>query len=233
MPTFREVFPGKKPVFFIAIHVGLNPADAARDVDVAFNEGADGIFVIKDYHTLATDDDVLAAYRHARLKHTFKWIGINLLDHNATQALDSITDNMQGLWIDRAYVVRDANFLQNVRKIQMVLRPRTLLFPSVAFKYQEPVTDYAHVARLAAPHTDTIVTSGDATGVAADLNKVLVMRAATDLPLGLASGVSVDNIEDYLRIGVDFFIVNTSISDPAGRLDPLPVRALRKKIPQR
>ncbi len=234
MPTFKDSFPGAKAVFFVAIHVGLVPADTARDVDVAHDEGADGVFLIKDYTTIATDDDVMLAYRQARRKHALDWMGVNLLDHSAQDGLRVLaTDHVQGFWFDRAYVVRDADYLASVRKLQETLRPSTLLFPSIAFKYQERVTSYARVVRLAEPYTDTIVTSGEATGVAADIDKIRIMRTETKLPLGLASGVSADNVESFLQEGVDFFIVNTSISNDNGRLDPGKVRALRAKIPAR
>lgn len=234
-PDYKESFRDCKTPLLIAIHVGLNPAETAGDIDVAFGEGADGIFLIKDYNTLATDDDVLAAYQVSRRRHALQWIGINLLDHMATEAVMAIKDSVNGLWFDRAYVDTDAIYLEKVQKQRDIFRSRTLLFPCVAFKYQKaiPPERYGQVVKLAERHTDTIVTSGDATGVAADYNKIRAMRAATKLPLGLASGVSVDNVDEYLRIGVDFFIVNTSISNEAGRLAPEKLAALRRAIPQR
>lgn len=233
---FRRAFHKKKHVFLVAIHVGPGAAQWISDINIAHEAEADGIIVIKDYETLATDSDVLEAYGHAKRTYSPWWIGVNLLDHNANQAVAAIPRGTDGLWIDRSYVEEHKDggqYLDRVYRDLAMLRHTTLLLASIAFKYQAPVKDYALVTSLAAPHADVLITSGERTGAAADLDKVRIMRAATKGPLGLASGVSADNVQQYLDLDVDLFIVNTRISNPETKgLDPAKVEALRKKIPR-
>ena len=237
MSGFKKAFSGQKNIFLVAIHVGLDEAVTSADVEIARGEGADGIFLIKDYTTLATDDDVLAAYDYTRSKYPLWWIGVNLLDHMPAEAIRRIKQSTSGLWIDSSQIREGkpdgADYLRKIHEYLITFRHRVpLLFASIAFKYQEPVKDFAAVTRLAEPYADVLVTSGDATGVPADFEKIAIMRtAATKAPLVLASGVSVDNVKRYIELGVDGFIVNTSISTD-GRLDAAKVGALRDKIPR-
>ncbi len=234
---FREAFDGKKCVFIVVVHVGPDPAVTAKDIEVAQRGGADGIALIKDYEVPeANDEHVLAAYRYARSEYPLMWVAVNLLDHRADQAAMHIEDGTPGLWLERSYVREEAsgdNFLADVRMKQACLRHTTMLLANVAFKYQAPVKDFALVAKLAAKHCDVVMTSGAKTGSAPDVDKVRIMaQAAAPTPLGLASGVSAENVAGFIEAGAKVFFVNTSIST-GGRLDPEKVRALREAIPRK
>lgn len=66
---------------------------------------------------------------------------------------------------------------------------------------------------------EPIATSGQGTGQAADIDKIRVMKQALgDFPLAIASGVTPDNIEDYLPHS-DCYLVATGISRSFTQLD--------------
>jgi predicted TIM-barrel enzyme len=84
-------------------------------------------------------------------------------------------------------------------------------FGGFAFKYQKQPKDLTAAAKIAAHYFDVVVTSGKATGYAADIEKVRTIKEAIgDTPLALASGVTEDNVNEYLPY-VDIFIVGTSL----------------------
>ncbi|CAD7959193.1 unnamed protein product [Amoebophrya sp. A120] len=64
-------------------------------------------------------------------------------------------------------------------------------------------------------YMDVVMTSGTATGIAAERAKILSMRTGVgpEKPLGLASGVTPDNLAEYLSLGVDVVLVATGVSD--------------------
>lgn len=92
-------------------------------------------------------------------------------------------------------------------------------FGGVAFKYQRPVSDLEAACRIAAQYIDVVTTSGPGTGRAADVEKIQRMKQALgDSPLAIASGITPDNVEDYLP-HADYFLVATGISRSFTELD--------------
>ena len=62
-------------------------------------------------------------------------------------------------------------------------------------------------------YCDVVVTSGTGTGVAAVASKPLALRTlAPEVPLALGSGVSAENVGEYTEVGVDVFLVASSIA---------------------
>lgn len=236
---FNYSFRGRTPIFLIALHVTIERKDLETDLKVAHGEGADGVFLIYDYEATPrpNDHDVLGAYHYARSQHPSWWIGINLLDHEPKQVVLKTPKHTSGLWFDDPRIDErlgmSIEYLAGVQKKNDAahLPNIPLLFASIDFKGQHRPKDPAKVARMANGFADALVTSGSMTGVPADPERVQLLRDATTMPLGLASGVSVENVKRYLDVGVDFFIVNTSISTEH-RLDPKKVAALRAVIPR-
>jgi hypothetical protein len=103
-----------------------------------------------------------------------------------------------------------------------------LLFGGVAFKYAPAVipADYKFVAMVAAGVADVVTTSGPATGVPPELDKIERMRAAIgDHALAIASGITPENVAPFLP-HVNAFLVATGIETRFGWFDPARVRAL-------
>jgi uncharacterized protein len=73
---------------------------------------------------------------------------------------------------------------------------------------------------------DVVTTSGAGTGQAAHLEKISAMKAALgDLPLAIASGITPENVRDYLPIS-DCYLVATGLGDSFEELNPDRVAAL-------
>jgi predicted TIM-barrel enzyme len=146
------------------------------------------------------------------------------MGRTALEALDLLPDSASGLWTSNAGIsLAAADPAHGARLFQEKRAARSgwrgLHFGGVAFKHQEQVSEPALAARLAQPHVDVVTTSGAATGVAAPLAKIAAMKAALgDHPLGVASGVTPENVGQYLGL-VDCFLVATGISDSHAELN--------------
>jgi len=82
------------------------------------------------------------------------------------------------------------------------------------FKKQRDVdpAQYGKSARIATKYMDVVVTSGVATGHAADVGKIDTFREhCGDTALGLASGITPENAGQYAD-AVDLFMVATGIN---------------------
>ncbi|MFQ3211113.1 MAG: putative TIM-barrel enzyme, partial [Oceanospirillaceae bacterium] len=89
-----------------------------------------------------------------------------------------------------------------------------LYIGGTAFKKQREVdpTEYAYSARIASNHMDIVVTSGIATGHAADVGKIKTFRKSCgDTALAVASGITPENVAEYID-EVDLFMVATGIN---------------------
>src|SRR5262245_19066696 len=79
-------------------------------------------------------------------------------------------------------------------------------------------------------YMDVVTTSGPGTGHAADTNKIWRMKLALgDTPLAIASGITPENVGNYLP-HADSFLVATGISHSFTELDPSRVRALIERV---
>ena len=77
---------------------------------------------------------------------------------------------------------------------------------------------------------DVVTTSGPGTGWSASVEKIGAMKEALgDFPLAIASGVTPENVTDYLGIA-DCFLVATGISKSFEELDASLLEALLKKV---
>ena len=105
-----------------------------------------------------------------------------------------------------------------------------LYFGGVAFKYQRPVDDLAQAAMIAADYMDVVTTSGPGTGHAASLEKISCLKQALgDQPLAIASGITPENVGDYLD-RADCFLVATGVSKLWEELDSDGLTALVQNV---
>ena len=87
-------------------------------------------------------------------------------------------------------------------------------------------------ARQALGWVDGIIITGLKTGVAIDPERAKRARSVIgDYPLGVASGVSAENISSIAK-EIDFILVNTSISDKNHRIIGEKVKKLREAFDQ-
>lgn len=219
---FRSTF-NKPRVFLPVIHVE-NMGQAVRNVQVAVDGGADGVFLIN--HRI-NHSQLLLCYQAVKIKFPKVWVGLNFLDLEPDTAIESMKTYMSALWVDNA----DMPHLANKReKWENRWRAKFLFFGGVAFKYQREVPDVTMAARKAVPYVDVVTTSGIATGSPPDIEKIQKMRRGIgNHPLAIASGMTPENVGQFLPY-VDCFLVATGVSDSHTELNPVKVRAFAEAL---
>jgi uncharacterized protein len=229
----REIF-GADHVLLPVIHT-VERREVLKSIRVAHAAGCRGVFLIDQE---LPPPEVLALVCEARDAHPDLWIGVNLLSRRPPQALadalDACRGRIDGIWSDKAGVDEHVTVQSTADSFVAARRARDwrgLYFGGVAFKYQRPVADQdlGRLAALAEPYVDVICTSGPATGMPADVMKVCRMRAGTTAPIALASGITPQNVRDYLPY-VDAYLVGTGIEASFGVLDPRKIEALLRAM---
>ena len=214
------------PVLLVVIHA-FDCEQIKRNASVAFEAGADGIFLIAgkmDWEELAQ------SYQALRVDFPDAWIGLNFLDLDPHEAFQEAPAGVSGLWVDNAETdeILAAQAIQQFREA----RPELLYFGGVAFKYQRKIADVGRAASAALPFVDLVTTSGEGTGYAPDVAKIAAMKESIGAePLAIASGITPENVADYLGI-CDCFLVATGISHSIAELDPERVSSLASIIRQ-
>lgn len=197
--------------FFVVIHTITNDLLHVFDeAQLSKQAGADGIFLIPDYakgEKRATTEDQFLYLEKLKEKMPGFSIGINFL----------ITPD---ILVPRIYATPPDLYQTDsasTLKIDRSKLPDTEFFLGLAFKYSRNVHLTGselkeHCERVSAL-ADVPTTSGDATGIGADIKKILEIRSY--LPpykrLGIASGVTKENVLMYLKEGVTDFLVATSL----------------------
>jgi len=221
---------GSPRVLLPVVHpVGLR--EALSSVETAATAGVRGVFLIDQG---MNEHEVLELVSTVRASFPALWIGVNLLSRAPSEVLE-VAPTIDGVWSDNA-VIDERGETQTAADEFIAARTlrswRGLYFGGVAFKYQREVAsaDLGRAAGIAASRMDVVCTSGPGTGKAATVAKVAAMRAGMgDAALGLASGVTVENVEAYLPY-VNAFLVGTGIERAFGVLDRARVEDLHAAV---
>lgn len=229
MSIFRSTFP-RRNTLLIVIHVE-NTDQAIRNARIAKEEGADGVFLIN--HQIPAQL-LLDCFDQVKQSFPSLWIGLNFLDLNPLETLPMLPRNAAGIWIDNAGIYEEepnpVRLAQSFAKNRNIYKHQCLYFGGVAFKYQGSTKDPARAAKLAIPFVDVITTSGDGTGIAADVEKIQLMKEAIgNHPLAIASGITPENVTEYMP-HADCFLVATGVSYSHTELNPTRVRKLAQII---
>jgi predicted TIM-barrel enzyme len=224
----RCVF-SRRHIVLPVIHVE-SEHQARRNTDLARQAGADGVFLINHFSDY---EDLLAIHRRVHGDHPDWWIGVNCLDLDPPETFELATEAVAGIWVDNAGI-DEREHEQLLAEEATAARERSgwegLYFGGVAFKYQRPVEDLTRAARLAVRHMDVVTTSGPGTGIAAAREKIVAMKEAVGgFPLAIASGITPENVGDYLDVA-DCLLVATGISRSFTELDPVKVRSLIEQV---
>jgi uncharacterized protein len=235
MNRIEEVF-GTRRVLLPVIHP-INADEAMRSVQVAWDAGVRGIFLIDQGMSRG---EVLDLILDVRKRHPKLWVGLNLLGKPPAEilrlGLGACAGRLDGIWTDNAGIDEDAAEQPQAQAF-VDARARAgwngLYFGGVAFKYQRevPAEKLSRAASTAKAFMDVLCTSGPGTGQAADPAKVIGLRngLGPDGALALASGVTDDNVAGFLP-HVDAYLVGTGIEKDFGVLDPGKVARLQALI---
>jgi hypothetical protein len=230
MDKFRRTF--RKHVVLPVIHT-KDYQQVFSNIILARDAGADGVFLIN--HGISYLD-LLGIYEMILEKFPDFWIGLNFLDLQPLETFKMIFKKkiqVKGIWVDNAGVDETGSIQDEPERIKMLIRLnnwRGLYFGGVAFKYQREVSELEKSARIAQYYMDVVTTSGPATGVAAEIGKIRRIKSAIkDVPLAIASGITPENVHQYLNIA-DCFLVATGISRDFKNLDLGRLKLLIKNV---
>lgn len=233
MTKLYEVFRQKK-VFLPVIHPAHGEDGVFKAIDIALNAGAHGVFVINQGMDI---DPLLNCSVKIKRIYPDLWLGVNLLGLSPVETLD-YAHLFDGIWVDDCGVDNQLSeeelTVGGYRFLETKENWNGLYFGGTAFKTQRQITEQATlnaVAKRAGALTDIVTTSGRATGVAASEEKIKAMRAVLgpSVPIGIASGVTPENIEKYLN-DADVFLVASGIEKSFGIFDKNKVEKLSNKI---
>lgn len=218
---FRRKFDAKGPVILPVIHV-LDAEQARSNIQTAIDGGCPGVFLINhDFEK----EKLLPIIREMRAAFPDVWLGVNFLAVTGKYAFPILgelqADGVQvdGYWADDARMDErraedDQPEAEEIAAIRTHSGWSGLYIGGTAFKKQREVdpAQYGKSARIATGYMDVVVTSGVATGHAADVGKIDTFREhCGDTALGLASGITPQNAAQYAD-SVDLFMVATGIN---------------------
>ncbi|MDP3995772.1 MAG: BtpA/SgcQ family protein [bacterium] len=232
MGRFYEVFK-TIPAVLPVIHV-VNEKQAVENATIAWEQGSDGVFLIN--HDVS-GNELLEIYESVANELPDLWIGINCLDLKPDEVIGKVSQrslfNLSGIWADNAMInehSEDQPEAEMIDKFRQKSGWKGLYFGGVAFKYQRRVYEIEKAAQIAAKYIDIVTTSGPATGQAAEIEKIRRMKAAIgDKPLAIASGITPENVHNYLGIS-DCFLVATGISKDFTNIDPKRLKTLIENV---
>lgn len=191
--------------FFPVLHIE-NDTQALKNAEIVANsnfDGTKGLFLIHHRKT----------YKHLQktlflIKDEFPtlFIGINALIFILIKFFDVFND-VDAIWCDDSGIPDNYSIYQNAHLLN-----KAEFFGGVAFKYQSIVSNLEEAVTIANNIMDVVTTSGDGTGRHADVNKIKTMKSFCLKRLGIASGITNENINTYLP-DVDDFLVSTGIND--------------------
>ena len=217
---FHRMFESSGPVVIPVIHV-LTEDQTSRNIDIAVNGGVAGIFLIN--HDFPVDQ-FLPIVRAIRVRYPDLWLGLNFLAVTGEHAFPVLAElNSEGCridayWADDACIDEAASMVDQMQA-NLIAQVRKesgwngLYFGGTCFKKQREVSPehYGISAGLATHFMDAVCTSGLATGIEADTDKIRVFREHIgEHVLALASGITPDNASRYSD--VDCFMVATGIN---------------------
>lgn len=182
------------------IHVG-NPRIDMQNVEIARRFPVAGLMLISMKGNI---EDVDSCANEIARRYPEQKIGVNYLGEQPEDALNrAYIQNYEAFWTDVQPFVGGRPFKDQ------------LYFKAVAFKGQPHDPDPGHSARIALRLGMIPTTSGSATGVAPEVEKLQMLRNAIGggAPLALASGATPLNIERF-KPYLTHVLVSTGISKP-------------------
>jgi hypothetical protein len=195
------------------------------EAKLAFACGADGVFLIS--HD-GRDAKLVPLAKKLAEKHGAERIGLNFLSSSFGPAYElAMLLKIGMIWVDNANL--DSSHVSSIAKAiseNNKSRPGApIIYAGVSFKYQAHEPDPAGAAAAAARLGFIPTTSGSATGHAPDVEKIAAMRQAAGDRLAIASGITPENISQFLPMATDI-LVATGVSDPDGRFNESRLREL-------
>jgi hypothetical protein len=223
------------PLLWIVAYVNAGLRECFTDLENAFDNGADA--VVFETRDAAMMDEFLV---EIRARYPARILGVDVLgsasnryNHRETFAL-ARKHRLQIAWTPFSGVdlIEEAEAV-NLHDIERETTPDIFYISGIHMKYSTLLDVHKAIEKSALQAlgwVDGLIVTGARTGAPADVEKVKRVRTVVhDYPLGLASGVSANNIRTFLPY-IDYVLVHTSIADANHRILPEQVRALRRAM---
>lgn len=231
---FKKYFPNPHNVI-IALHA-KSLQHALETTDIALSNGAEWIAMVNHYLDPETAIDYANTLKE---KYPYHKVLLNILWANPINVFLKLQwTHLDGVWSDNALipwvdVPASVNY-NDIKNIQAKIWRNGLHFGGINFKWwvQTPEENLWYAISQAKKYIDVVTTSGKWTWYSADPEKVAFLRSITkDFPLSIASWVTADNINDYIR-NLDLSIVMTWVSTSYDKdnIDETRLQALIKKV---
>lgn len=202
---------------FLPVVLVKNFKQTSSSIRNAKSAGADGVFLVSN-GTMETKELIMILQVNKVLFPDF-WMGVNIVGVDARDVFFSLSlhiDNLpDGILIEDTYCgvkgkTYSAESIASEWMKYKEYRENTLYFGGVGFKDSSKPFDIIEATENAQNTMDIVTTSGAKTGKAAEVEKIKAMYESSKKPIALASGISNENIKDYLPY-VDYFLVESSI----------------------
>lgn len=223
----------KRPPKLIAVIHHEDAAISTRNAEIARDAGYEGVALINMRGLDATIDRPAHTIKNAmpsmlvianRLTTPAQYV----VDRDVELGLDGSWVDNPGVYSHRRFEEQTYRYAEGVDRARKV-NPDFLFFASVAFKTQDVDPNPQEAASIAAGLKWIPTTSGTATGIAPQIEKLRDMKNAL-LPkqeLAVASGVSPEN-GSRIALYVDWIFVATGISKSFLEFDEEKARLLRE-----
>lgn len=194
------------------------------NAEMCAKENVYGLFLI----SMEGDNYGLSALAK-KIKNNFPHlkIGVNHLGYSALESLyENLNYSLDLTWSDSP-IVTGTVISEEAKSIAHELESSEhLFFNSVAFKYQRIEKNIPQAVLNSQSLKFIPTTSGEATGKAADLNKLILMKKhLKDYPLGIASGLTPENVHEYTPF-IEYGLVATGISENFHTFDSLKLKKI-------
>tara|TARA_B100000929_G_scaffold37767_1_gene26952 strand:+ start:5379 stop:6053 length:675 start_codon:yes stop_codon:yes gene_type:complete len=205
---------------------------AMRNAQIVADAGCKAVMLIE---MQGNDPVMVSCAKRVKEANPDLLVGVNCLSASASFALAmSIKQGFDMTWTDKQVThssLEDGHIEAEHIGGLLETSPAHLFFAGVAFKHQpyEPRPNIA--ARRAVEKRMIPTTSGIATGVSADTSFIEALRSSLpeNAPLGIASGVTPENVSAYAP-HVSHILVSTGISSSFHELDQARLEALMKRV---
>lgn len=209
-------------------------AGALDDADAVVHGGGDMILLINSRAEMPVYERVITAVRE---RYPNFPLGISALSYgpdNLTEGLRlAVAYDAVMVWTevvpgepfefeddDGTYKKAETTGRDFALRVHRATKPDVMHTSGVHMKYTRTLNDLTFPQAMAAAHgsVDGINVTGVRTGVLADVERIKIAKeSAGGYPLGLASGVSVDNVSAVAAY-IDYAIVGTSLKKPDDKL---------------
>ncbi|MFO0920647.1 MAG: BtpA/SgcQ family protein [Candidatus Saccharimonadales bacterium] len=228
------------------IHI-VDGEQASEQAKIAFENGADGIFLIEKGKKVPVEH-LTEVFDRVATEYPDKFVGVNYLPiKNPVDVFEYIHRAYEDKIISRlpdgvlvGNTTRDSMRESEFDSVELIKHEfpelRNIRYlGGIAYKYNPLYTDKpedaAEQAEAFGHDMDMVVTSGGKTGEAPSVEKVAAIKKAIgNKPLAIASGINVNNVLGFAGI-VDMVLVSTSLeTEPySGNFDVDKLRELVSK----